>query len=278
MEARNGHQVGNGHVNQNPTSNLLPRLSMNRECLYETGGLLGSRTKTTKAGTKRIYSYSQLWPSDIKRQVRQLMSSTPRLRLSTKEPDAPKRQGMDNTSGSRSGDAGRLALLSFDEMPEWFQRDNNQWILHGYRPISGSTRVSFCSWWYLHNETINIYSHLIPAVVFLLGELCILQYLANKYSRVTRTDIIVFSCFMLTATVCYAFSALYHTLMNHSYTMDHFYHRLDMLGIAIFIVGNMILGVYIIFWCETTLRNIYWSMVSYLYTLGLFSPGTSNRI
>jgi adiponectin receptor len=51
-------------------------------------------------------------------------------------------------------------------------------------------------------------------------------------------------------------------LMNHSYTVDHFCHRLDMLGIGIFIVGDIVLGVYIIFRCETTLRNIYWSMVS----------------
>lgn len=171
----------------------------------------------------------------------------------------------DNTSGSasasRSGEARRPALLSFDEMPEWFQHDNNQWILDGYRPISGSSRASFRSWRYFHNETVNIYSHLIPAVVFLLGVWFILQYLSGKYSRITSTDYVAFSSFMLTATICYAFSALYHTLMNHSASVDHFCHRLDMLGIGIFIVGDIVLGVYIIFWCETTLRNIYWSMV-----------------
>ncbi|KAH7016044.1 hemolysin-III related-domain-containing protein [Microdochium trichocladiopsis] len=188
------------------------------------------------------------------------MASTPRLRVPPKESVARKGQGMEDDA-SGSGEAGRPALLSFDEMPEWFQHDNNQWILHGYRPISGSFRASFRSWWYLHNETVNIYSHLIPAVVFLLGEWYILQDLAGKYSRVTSTDFVAFSFFMLTATICYAFSALYHTLMNHSYTVDHLYHRLDMLGIGIFIVGDIILGVYIIFWCETTLRNIYWSMI-----------------
>jgi adiponectin receptor len=94
-----------------------------------------------------------------------------------------------------------------------------------------------------------------------------LQYLAGKYPRVTSSDFIAFSFFILTATICYVFSALYHTLMNHSYTVDRFCHRLDMLGIGIFIVGDIILGVYIIFWCETTLRNIYWSMVSSLSVL-----------
>lgn len=176
-----------------------------------------------------------------------------------------KRRGMeDDASRPWSAEArrGRQALLSFDEMPEWFQHDNNQWILHSYRPISGSVRASFRSWWYLHNETVNIYTHLIPAIVFLLGEWFILQYLASKYSRVTSADFLAFSSFILTATICYGFSAVYHTLMNHSCSVDHFCHRLDMLGISIFIVGDIVLGIYLIFWCETTLRNIYWSMVS----------------
>lgn len=182
------------------------------------------------------------------------MVSAPRLRVPTKA-----RRGMEGNA-SRSG-SGRRALLSFDEMPGWFQHENNQWILEGYRPISGSARVSFRSWRYLHNETANIYSHLIAAVVFFFGEWFIVQYLTSKY-RVTNTAYVAFSVFMITATICYAFSALYHTLMNHSSTVDQFWHRLDMLGIGIFIVGDIVLGVYIIFWCETMLRNIYWSMVS----------------
>jgi adiponectin receptor len=203
-------------------------------------------------------------PSDITHhRARQEMASTPRLRVPPKEPESSEERAMeDDASRPGSGEAGRSTLLSFDDMPQWFQHDNNKWILHGYRPISGSTRASFRSWWYLHNETVNIYSHLIPAVVFLFGEWYLLQYLASKYSRVNSTDFLVFSSFIITATTCYAFSALYHTLMNHSYTVDHFWHRLDMLGIGIFIVGDIILGVYLIFWCETTIRNIYWSMVS----------------
>ncbi|KAJ2981020.1 hypothetical protein NQ176_g2280 [Zarea fungicola] len=191
------------------------------------------------------------------------MASAPRLRVPPKEPEACKWRRMeDNASAPSSSEAGYLALLSFQEMPEWFQHDNNQWIPHGYRPISGSVCTSFRSWCYLHNETVNIYSHLIPAVVFLLGEWFILHYLASKYARITSADFITFSIFMLTATICYAFSAVYHTLMNHSYNVDHFAHQLDMLGIGIFIVGDIVLGVYLIFWCETTLRNIYWSMGS----------------
>ncbi|KAM0668939.1 hypothetical protein MY8738_002783 [Beauveria namnaoensis] len=111
------------------------------------------------------------------------MASAPRLQTPPKAPEERTKERVieDNASASGSGEAGRPALLSFDKMPEWFRHDNNQWVLHGYGPISGSAPASFRSWRHLHNETVNIYSHLIPAVVFLLGEWFILQYLNSKY-------------------------------------------------------------------------------------------------
>ncbi|OAQ61384.1 hemolysin-III family protein [Purpureocillium lilacinum] len=181
------------------------------------------------------------------------MASTPRFRVTPPHPpEAHKGRVMESISdtASKAGKAGRPILFSFDEMPEWFRRESNQWILHGYRPISGSAHASFCSWSYIHNESVNIYSHLIPAVFFLLGEWYIQQYLASKYSGVTRADFIAFSIFMLTAVTCLSLSATYHTLMNHSQQVEHFCLRLDMLGVVIFILGDLVLGIYIIFWCE----------------------------
>jgi adiponectin receptor len=160
-------------------------------------------------------------------------------------------------TASKAGKATRPTLLSFDEMPEWFRRESNRWILHGYRSISGSAHASFCSWSYIHNESFNIYSHLVPAVFFLLGEWYLQQYLG-----VTGADFIAFSIFMLTAATCLSLSATYHTLMNHSQQMEHFCLRLDMLGVVVFILGDLVLGIYMVFWCEPLPRNIYWSMVS----------------
>ncbi|KAH7418742.1 hemolysin-III family protein [Cadophora sp. MPI-SDFR-AT-0126] len=161
-------------------------------------------------------------------------------------------------------------LLSFDEMPEWFRRESNQWILRGYRPISGSAYASFCSWLYIHNESVNIYSHLIPAVFFLFGECYIQQYLTNRYSGVTSADLITFSIFMLAATTCLSLSVTYHTLANHSQYVEHFCLRLDILGVVIFILGDLILGIYIVFWCEPLPRNIYWSIIGVFGTLTIF--------
>lgn len=190
------------------------------------------------------------------------MASTCRLRVPPNNSSGRKRRELvSNALQPELGYSGCPNLLSFDEMPEWFEHDNNRWIIRGYRPISDSVHKSLRSWCYAHNETVNIYSHLIPAIVFFVGEWYLLRYLAGRYNKLTTTDAAIFSFFMLSATICYTFSALYHTLMNHSRLVGRFCHRLDMLGIGIFIVGDIVLGVYILFWCETTIRNVYWFMV-----------------
>lgn len=88
------------------------------------------------------------------------------------------------------------------------------------------------------------------------------SYLARRYSDITSADFIAFSIFMLTAATCLSLSATYHTLMNHSQHIERFCLRLDMLGIVIFILGDLVLGIYMVFWCEPSPRNIYWTMVS----------------
>ncbi|KAL2829090.1 hemolysin-III family protein [Aspergillus pseudoustus] len=193
------------------------------------------------------------------------MVSAPRLRVPPPQPPV----GIEYTA-SKAGKAGPPVLLLFDEMPEWFQRESNRWILRGYQTISGSAHASFCSWLYIHNESVNIYSHLIPGVFFLLGEWYIQKYLASRYSGFTGADFIAFSIFMLTAVTCLSLSATYHTLMNHSWHVEHLCLQLDMLGIVIFILGDLVLGIYIVFWCEPLPRNIYWSLIGVSGVLTIF--------
>lgn len=150
-------------------------------------------------------------------------------------------------------------LLSYDEVPEWYRE--NEHIRHGYRPVSGSARASFASWLYLHNESMNIYSHLIPAVGFLLGEWYIMGYLHSRYPSVTVSDNIIFAFFLLTATVCLGLSATYHTMINHSFKVEGLWLRLDLVGIVVLTLGDFVSGIYMAFWCEQLQRKIYWSMV-----------------
>lgn len=201
------------------------------------------------------------------------MASAPRLRGSPLQPlETQKGQAMEliNDTASKTDKRKSPVLLSFEEMPEWFRRESNQWILHGYRPISGSIHASFSSWSYIHNESVNIYSHLVPAIFFILGEWYIQQYLASRYTGFTGADFIVFSIFILAAVMCLSLSAVYHTLLNHSQHIEHICLRLDMLGVVVFILGDLILGIYMVFWCEPLPRNFYWSMVGVFGILTIF--------
>lgn len=153
----------------------------------------------------------------------------------------------------------RPVLLSYDEIPEWHQ--DNDFIRHGYRPESNSTQGCFASWLYLHNETVNIHSHLIPGVLFLVGQGAIYQYLRTRYHMATIGDHLIFAFFLLTAATCLGMSATYHTLMNHSIDVSHLWLRLDFVGIIVLTLRDFVSRIYMVFYCELDLQRIYWAMV-----------------
>lgn len=151
-------------------------------------------------------------------------------------------------------------LLSFNQIPIWHQ--DNKFIHNDYRPISGSIKVSFSSWFFIHNETMNIYSHFLPAIILLLSWWYMKEYLLSKYSYITKANILIFLFFYITAITCLGLSTIYHTLMNHSLKVEQQLLQLDLVGIVILILGDFISAIYMIFWCEDLQRNVYWLMVS----------------
>ncbi|KAI0102531.1 mPR-like GPCR protein [Nemania sp. FL0031] len=154
-------------------------------------------------------------------------------------------------------------LISFEELPAWHQ--DNPFIQHGYRPISQSTIACLRSWGFLHNETMNIYTHLIPAVTALLiGEAWMVSHLRQTYADVTASDYAIFTFLLAAAAVCLGISSAYHTLMSHSREAEARWLRLDFVGIVILTVGSFVSGIYVIFWCEAAQRKIYWGMIASL--------------
>ncbi|GAP90837.1 putative mPR-like GPCR protein [Rosellinia necatrix] len=150
-------------------------------------------------------------------------------------------------------------LISFEELPAWHQ--DNPFVKHGYRPIERSTTACLRSWGFLHNETLNIYTHLIPAVAALfIGEAWVLLYLRHTYVNVVASDYAVFAFLLFAAATCLGISSAYHTLMSHSREVEARWLRLDFVGIIVLIVGSFVSGIYVGFWCEPTERKIYWSM------------------
>lgn len=118
----------------------------------------------------------------------------------------------------------------------------------------------------MHNETISIYTHLIPAILFLLAQAIIHPLFKVRYPDATVSDRIIFVVFLTTATICLGVSAGYHTLCNHSKRISELTLRCDFVGIVILTLGFFISGVYMGFWCEEKIRWIYWGIVSLFFS------------
>ena len=161
-------------------------------------------------------------------------------------------------------------LLKYDEIPSWHQ--DNEHIRSGYRPETHSTKLCFASWSYIHNETANIYSHLLPAIAALVCETMLYRFFQVRYPTSTTGDQLVFAFFLLAAAACLGVSVTYHTLMNHSASVSNLWLRIDYIGIVILTLGDFVSGIYLIFYREPMLQKVYWTMVSILPRWPLVFP------
>lgn len=158
-----------------------------------------------------------------------------------------------------------VELLSYEELPEWYQ--DNEHIRTGYRPVSFSSRACFMSWMYLHNESFNIYSHLIASALYLSLQLVLSYLFYESFPNATTTDRAVFAFFLMTATVTFFLSSTFHTMMNHSMSLSHLFLRIDYGGILLLILGHFVSGIYVGFYCEPALQKVYWTMVCIICTI-----------
>ena len=150
-------------------------------------------------------------------------------------------------------------LLSNTQIPLWY---TDSFILTGYRPVTHSVKLCFNSLTYLHNETVNIYSHLIPAFCAVGFASLLSSYFRATFPKATRGDRLAFEVYLATSVVCFAVSSLYHTLLCHSRYYRDLWVRLDYVAIVFQILGSFVSGIYIGFYCEPHLQKLYWSMVS----------------
>ena len=122
----------------------------------------------------------------------------------------------------------KTLTVLWSDLPTWLQ--DNAHIHSGYRPASNSYRGSLGSLAHLHNESVNIYTHLIGALLALLAGVYAYGTLRPRYEQATQQDVRVFGCFFAGAVACLGISAGYHTVSNHSERVARAGNRLDYLG------------------------------------------------
>lgn len=151
--------------------------------------------------------------------------------------------------------------VSWHEVSNWQQ--DNKYILTGYRPAKADYLEVLTSLTFLHNETCNVYTHLIGALLLPFFAISFMRILSEpRFFDVSRTDYIVFGFFFFCAECCLLFSALYHLLQVHSHGAEQFWHRMDLLGIVIVTVGTFIPGIYYVFTCDPGMQKLHWTIVS----------------
>ena len=143
-------------------------------------------------------------------------------------------------------------LLTFDQLPSWQQ--DNKYILTSYRPPSGSVYLSLRSIFNsIHNETVNIHTHLAPSLIFA----------ACPLFHPTPT-LLPFLPFYTGAGLCLLISSLYHALSNVSPLIDRVGNQIDYVGILLLITGSFVPSIYFGFLCHRGLQQLYWTMIGSL--------------
>ncbi|WVQ93634.1 hypothetical protein IAU59_000710 [Kwoniella sp. CBS 9459] len=171
--------------------------------------------------------------------------------------------------------------VSFEEakvlMP--WQMDNGH-IRSGYRRPTPSFKG--CAWsiiGYLHNESVNILTHLIGAAAFLtllpihlIPDLIPSIHPAHRsfFDHVPHTlhDKVALAVYLLAAVTCLGLSATFHTLSCHSKDVSEVAHRGDYIGIIVLIVGSICPGMYYAFHGQLFWQITYITLIT---TAGLIS-------
>lgn len=75
-------------------------------------------------------------------------------------------------------------------------------------PSDGSYRKCLKSWTFIHNETVNIFSHFIGLLLFFTLPIGVYKELAPRYATADRADVFVFATSFLGAAICFALSTM----------------------------------------------------------------------
>lgn len=143
-------------------------------------------------------------------------------------------------------------------------RRHNEYITTGYRPPIKSVKESLHSLMFLHNETVNIYSHLVGAILFIsLPNIFWLEIF--PYRNVAQNgDVIVLSIFFSNVSLCFLLSAAFHTICDASKEARTIGVGLDYLGIIALMWGATVASIFYAFYGNWKLRALYWTLVSVL--------------
>ncbi|KAJ3125686.1 hypothetical protein HK098_008278 [Nowakowskiella sp. JEL0407] len=155
--------------------------------------------------------------------------------------------------------------INFKDLPNW--RQDNMYILTGYWRITDSYLGCFKSLFHIHNETGNIYTHLIGAIGFLTLLFVSFKYFIPVFESTDPTDVVVVSVFISGAVVCLSLSSLFHLFQSHSMKIATAWNKADYIGIVVLIVSSFVPALYYGFMCDWVYKTVYIAFISFFGTV-----------
>ena len=146
--------------------------------------------------------------------------------------------------------------LEYEELDEWCK--DNTYITKYYRHTNKDWSYYLKSLFKWHNETMNIWTHLLGFLSILCSNIYInLNYDVSKYISQT----ICFNIFTCCMMICYFFSSIMHLLYPKSEKICKHTQFLDYVGINILIASTFATFVYYAFYCDKTIQIIYYTII-----------------
>lgn len=173
----------------------------------------------------------------------------------------------DTWDNAKAAMIGAQRLLHLHELPKEWQE--NEYVLSGYR-FYQSSQACLKSIFMLHNETMNIWSHLLGFIF--MSALSVYGF-NSHFPDASVSDRTVVMTFCIAALKCLFCSSIYHTFICHSHRqVKSFTATLDYMGISFLITASVLVTEYYGYYCRPMARMRYMVFTSAVGCIGVFAP------
>jgi len=164
---------------------------------------------------------------------------------------------------------GHLKLIEYKQCPKWLT--DNPYIISSYRPPCYSYKACYKSLFYVHNETGNIYTHLIGTVLFtLFYGFTAFQYIPS-FKELDSLEITSIIMSVVGGFICMYFSSHFHLFSSHSLKVNRNWLTCDFIGIVSLIYTTGLPLSYYSFYCLPEFRVKYMAVSAIVGAVSLVS-------
>lgn len=170
------------------------------------------------------------------------------------------------------------------------------YLEYGYRKTNSFVET-FLSLFTFHNETMNIWSHLIGFVCILVAGVHVATEMVSSENQ-QMIEIVVFSSFVGSAAICLLLSTIYHWFGCLSEACHTSLLRMDLTGIGLLVSGSFFPAIYygksisimiilyifiyfcfdIGFYCTPEAQYTHWALTVFVFCVGICAPWIETKI